>query len=314
MDQAQKHQSFLHVKATLKKELAPFQHDNVTPWVLVLPEDPTQHVQGFMGRAFQISDPAVECQLSIPQIGFVQSTIRERWAPSAQIFGQPQLQNALQVLSGLSSFFRSPTPPEGLLENLMINKAFTDRGKPPRASGSVLALMDQDQQPQLTQPAAVAEKVEATATVSPPVQTPAITALNSQPAEPLPEIQKPASGVPQSERQPGDQKPQESLGQVDAIALQLREKMEDKNQGKQTGMKRPGSRILMKKPAAKTSSCQKKKPVAKAILKKPAASPKINDVKYEKPPKALKMYPQGCSKCRYKPGCTPSCFKYRGEW
>ena len=154
----------------------------------------------------------------------------------------------------------------------------------------------------------------ATATVSPPVQTPAITALHSQPAEPLPEIQKPASGVPQSERQPGDQKPQESLGQVDAIALQLREKMEDKTQGKQTGMKRPGSRILMKKPAAKTSSCQNKKPVAKAILKKPAASPKINDVKYEKPPKALKMYPQGCSKCRYKPGCTPSCFKYRGEW
>ena len=30
-DQGQKHQCFLHVKATLKKELAPFQQDNVNP-------------------------------------------------------------------------------------------------------------------------------------------------------------------------------------------------------------------------------------------------------------------------------------------
>ena len=30
-------------------------------------------------------------------------------------------------------------------------------------------------------------------------------------------------------------------------------------------------------------------------------------------PKRLKAYPAGCTKCRASPGCTFSCFKYRGE-
>ena len=306
MDQGQKHQCFLHVKATLKKELAPFQQDNVNPWVLVLPADPTQHVRGFLDRAFPASDPAVECQLSIPQIGFVQSTIRERWAPSSQILGFQQQQNALTLtpLVGTQDFFRSPTPPQGLLTNLVVNHtAVANRRQLNSDPGSMLAL--QDAQPQLTHPEA-AKKEEAK-----PVQTPAMNMPeNTQPVLPLPDISKPASQAPQNESQPCDQEPEKSLGQVDAIASQLREKMDEKNQGKQTGMKRPSSCVVLKKPAAKTS----KKPVAKKALKKPAASQKTNNVKSEKPPNALKMYPKGCPKCRWKPGCTPSCFKYRGEW
>ena len=149
-----------------------------------------------------------------------------------------------------------------------------------------LALAD-EQPPQLTHPEA-AKREEAK-----PVQTPAMaTPENTQPVLPLPDISKPASEVPQNESQPCDQKPEKFLGEVDAIAAQLREKMDEKNQGKQTGMKRPSSCAVLKKPAAKTS----KKPVAKKALKEPGASQKTIDVKPEKPPNALKMYPKGAQR------------------
>lgn len=103
-------------------------------------------------------------------------------------------------------------------------------------------------------------------------------------------------------------------GSFESVMGQLREKAGVK-------MKRPAAAST--KPAAAPSEANSKidsnpKPKAtKAIpMKKPGAKAKGNVKKPElkKPPNALKLYPHGCGKCRYKPGCTPSCFKYRKEW
>jgi len=66
---------------------------------------------------------------------------------------------------------------------------------------------------------------------------------------------------------------------------------------------------LMKKPAAASHS------PAKDIMKKPAAKSmgKVTKVMVNiTRKKGLKLRPTGCSKCRGKPGCTPSCWKVKG--
>ena len=59
---------------------------------------------------------------------------------------------------------------------------------------------------------------------------------------------------------------------------------------------------VMKKPAAFLKPAASKKPAA---FLKPAA--------FKKPASWLKLRPDGCGKCRHVPGCTPSCWKYRGD-
>ena len=46
--------------------------------------------------------------------------------------------------------------------------------------------------------------------------------------------------------------------------------------------------------------------------KKKAAKANTKAKKQKKPARWLKMRPNGCSKCRETPGCTPSCWKGRG--
>ena len=53
-----------------------------------------------------------------------------------------------------------------------------------------------------------------------------------------------------------------------------------------------------------------KKPAA--FLKKPAAASK-KPAAFKKPASWFKLRPDGCGKCRNVPGCTPSCWKYRGD-
>lgn len=72
------------------------------------------------------------------------------------------------------------------------------------------------------------------------------------------------------------------------------------------------------------SKLELKKPLKKpaAVMKKPAATmkatmkaTKIANLKDKNPltmNQRLKLKPEGCSKCRGVPGCTPSCWKGRG--
>lgn len=97
----------------------------------------------------------------------------------------------------------------------------------------------------------------------------------------------------------------------------LREKVGGSGSNKTSSMKRPSA--CMKKPAAAEGEAKSKvdKPKEpKATQKKTTAVRKGNQKKQKrsKPPNALALYPKGCPKCRYKPGCTPSCFKQRKEW
>ena len=69
------------------------------------------------------------------------------------------------------------------------------------------------------------------------------------------------------------------------------------------------------KPAAKSSKVKAKPAVAKACKKTGPASnhhPKAPVTGWPIA-KRMKKYPNGCGKCRYSPGCTRSCFYYRGE-
>ena len=68
----------------------------------------------------------------------------------------------------------------------------------------------------------------------------------------------------------------------------------------------------MKRPAAKSLKLESVKTQAAAGMKRPAAAASV--AKLEKRPakldmrRRLKLRPNGCGKCRYKPGCCPSCF------
>ena len=57
-----------------------------------------------------------------------------------------------------------------------------------------------------------------------------------------------------------------------------------------------------------------KKGVADGTLVQVKASYKLSaEAKKKKPAAWIRARPDGCPKCRYCVGCTPSCYKYRGE-
>ena len=64
------------------------------------------------------------------------------------------------------------------------------------------------------------------------------------------------------------------------------------------------------KPPMKKTKPSKQKGAAKPPMKKTKPSRKINK---GKPKSWIKVRPTGCSRCRHRPGCTPSCYTYRGE-
>jgi hypothetical protein len=76
---------------------------------------------------------------------------------------------------------------------------------------------------------------------------------------------------------------------------------------------------ILKKPAAASKPRTKKKQAASNTLKSPAAAsstdsmpPSSSYPKYTcKPDDALALRPGGCSRCRNRPGCTPSCWLQR---
>lgn len=116
----------------------------------------------------------------------------------------------------------------------------------------------------------------------------------------------------------------QDVNAFDFVMQNLRGKMEGK---KDPVMKRPcASSSVLKRPAAGSNSKPMKSSAANSskamksstsvmkAKKNAKGRPDIQGLKPLKPPNALKMYPDGCPKCRWKAGCTPSCFRYRGEW
>ena len=98
---------------------------------------------------------------------------------------------------------------------------------------------------------------------------------------------------------------------VDKMAEVFREKLNE-SKGSTPKAKAKGKPKPKAKPKANAASKAKpKKPVGSTTMKRPAAAMKRPSAK---PQDALKRYPSACPKCRYKPGCTPSCFRYRNEW
>ena len=132
-----------------------------------------------------------------------------------------------------------------------------------------------------------------------------------------------------------------------SIALQGKPLPQSSKRGRPAVMKRPGTEQgILKRPASKkedvaTASASnnsngnqhevaRKKPAAKVAVPKkksitaPMKKPKVvntnignlldqnGKVKWTGK-RRLKEYGEGCSKCRGQPGCTPSCFRYRGQ-
>ena len=69
---------------------------------------------------------------------------------------------------------------------------------------------------------------------------------------------------------------------------------------------------VMKKPCA-ASSVMKKPCAASSVMKKPCAASSVMNKPREyyknmSLVQRIKLRPNGCGKCRYKPGCSPSCF------
>jgi hypothetical protein len=69
------------------------------------------------------------------------------------------------------------------------------------------------------------------------------------------------------------------------------------------GMKRPAAKSLKLDSVKTQAAAGMKRPAAAASVAKPEKRPAKLDMR-----RRLKLRPNGCGKCRYKPGCCPSCF------
>lgn len=114
--------------------------------------------------------------------------------------------------------------------------------------------------------------------------------------------------------------PDEADPKFDQVADALKEKLGVKGVLKKpsakTGASKDASTIAVAKPKAKPKAKAKAKSNIK-VMKKPSGNVKLLPTassRPDRPPNCLKLRPKGCSKCRWKPGCTPSCWRGRNEW
>ena len=106
---------------------------------------------------------------------------------------------------------------------------------------------------------------------------------------------------------------------MNRLETALQERAGEKNNGndqKPAEKKKPKSSTCTAKPKAKSAAkkavsskkAEKKKPAKKAP-KKSKGDGKLNAVI---PDSLKRKYRDGCSKCRHRKGCTPSCWAMRG--
>ena len=83
---------------------------------------------------------------------------------------------------------------------------------------------------------------------------------------------------------------------ADVVMAAFEKRQIEKKNGKGSSNMKP-----TKKPAA-----------AKAAVLKASAKKKVKNKCLAPPPDVIKKFKSGCSKCRYRAGCTPSCWRARG--
>ena len=334
MDRVGLHHCFSHVKQTLKKELSFFQKDDGRPYVLTLPEDTRQLDEGYRSEAFKDEGPC-QCQVDLPKLAFIHNLVPERMPKDVRLssFGnagqdvQSLIMAALQTTLGQARGGSN----DGGLRNLQLLQPRAQRGAsfaPALALNAVAesaGSLPLDSSQTGTDQEASKVAFQGLQLALPSSSTAAPSMAESQGMEgPAPKTNGTNDVVATPEQidalKPEDleEKPKgQNESQFDRVTEQIRQKLDDSKPVKQrpaASMKRP----LCANPPKKTAPLPKQKGASKMKakpMKKPTSNVGGKPKKAEdRPPDALKLYPNGCGKCRYKPGCCPSCYKARGEW
>ena len=306
-DDVQKHQLYIQVKAQLKKLLSCVSDQSPgCSYVVDLPLNPNELSKEWQDRAFAQearADPQMDTQI----LHMIQSSIRERVSPmvaTPPVSQQVGIQNMSfgNGLRNLQIFHPEP-------------RRVQDLGQAPSVGTGMLALANGP----ACQPEKQASQPAMQPTSQPASQQPAVQQLQplAEPANTMQPMSQPAAQQlqPPAQAAEAEVKVPRALGKresgVDKMAEVFREKLNE-SKGSTPKAKAKGKPKPKAKPKANAASKAKpKKPVGSTTMKRPAAAMKRSSAK---PQDALKRYPSGCPKCRYKPGCTPSCFRYRNEW
>ena len=243
----------------------------------------------------------------------------------------PQLQMAQAMMMG--SFFPAANTERGL-QNLQIFGNSKERAASSR--GNTLAeLMDRAEQP----PAVASQPAESAVP---------LLALQDKPAGSSESLTKPESaalGVPPDRKESTDveptnvddsvspkaKEPSVATEVAEALAMAHYNKELPADDGKGSGLRRPAARkAQMKKPAAslkvavtaKTAGPSLKKPAAASkrvaskmagsVVQRKGSEKKTKVLKPLSERQRMKLRPQGCGRCRERPGCCRSCWVLRG--
>ena len=333
----------------MKKELLLFQKDDGRPYVLSLPEDPRQLPECYSREAFASEGPC-QCQVDVSKLAFIQSLVPERMPKDLTLrsFGNP----AADVMN-LTALTRSRFNDSGSgLRNLQLfpprqRGLSLTQGSASHAlaaSGDLLPVESGPDKAASNLQLALPSSATASSATAPPMNREApvpekdVTTAVASNVEPDlskkdlredvgPSLEKtaPADLQDHVEEKPNDQN---EKSQFERVTEELRQKLDDKAAAKQrpaAAMKRPvckdpprsqqtapSKNVKKKAPEPKKKAATKAKPMKKPSLSGCGKRKKSFDD--GRPPDALKLYPDGCGKCRYKPGCCPSCYRARGEW
>lgn len=319
MDDFQKHDLFVKVKAQMKKHLSclDVKATNHLPYVTMLPDDPAEFSPEWQAVGFQ--DEA-RCEPT-PTLLLIQQGVRERLPTLQSLSSGASSSSRTPLTIGVPAAMHRSKSFDGLEKDINLQLLNRPPARPmlalPPAPAPSLALpapatssaLPRDPVPSL------ASEVPPAPAPSPSVASLALPAPASPREDAFCELAK-AEAKPTSENEvPGD-RPGPS---IEAVAEELRKKMEVDKEAKQREpqiFKRPAGKqtMTMKRPSAppKKKTCPQG---VKGSEKVKGHGPMDGrPAKPLKPPWANKRYPDGCPKCRWKPGCTPSCFRYRGQW
>ena len=317
------HQEYLNVKNYIRRQIQNT-GKNDTPFLTDLPANPNELPAELYQKVFEGEQP-LSPQVDMVQLNWIQSQIKERWNQSvsrpaagtllsAGSLRQHEMQHALPShLAPPATFCQQPVLSQQVVPStcLQLVPAL------PQAREQ-LALPAPASQQQLALPAMSVSEAAA------PALDLAITAKAEAKMTPkkleakLDMVQPKEIAIPAVQQDQANQGPElEAHVTPFSVAKELEKKLKG---GSSPVMKKPSA--VMKKPSV-SSKAPAAKPVdvKKTLCKKPAAKKVKKDLPTKGWPEKKSMpseylrskYPNGCPKCRYKAGCTPSCFRQRKE-
>lgn len=316
-----KHQAYKQVKEFVKKHLSSSLNGHPhLPYVQELPENPLNHDAGWMSVAFATEERAM-CPLDLAALAFLHSSIRERMSPCP-----PVCKADTGIGSALAQLGRLMKMGEDHDLNLQILRPRPSQpSRPSPAPSGLLALTNGPstvEEPERSMPLTRTMSLESFKSDETQPPQPSQGGKFTEEPKSVQECQGSSNEAHLPDQKEGEkendmnQKPS-----VDQIAQDLRQKLDKGGGG--------GKDAKMRKPAACPKQSAKKKETPGSIPMKSAmkkvASPKMAASqkaaksmkamkkpvkKYYgvKPKNALQLRPNGCGKCRYKPGCCPSCW------